>query len=49
MTTEEADEKLETIRKLAEEIEEDVELAKIDERYWITAKWIDTDITNVSL
>ena len=48
MTTEEADEKLEQIAALADEIENDDELATIDQRYSITAKWIDTDIENAS-
>ena len=44
MTTEEADRKLATIERLAREIEYDKELEAIDDRYGITAKWIDTDI-----
>ena len=49
MTKQEADEKLQQIEQLAEEIENDKELMAIDERYTITAKWIDTDIEHVSL
>ena len=49
MTTDEADEKLEQIARLAEEIEKDNNLAEIDERYRVTAKWIDVDIDNTSL
>ncbi|WPL11415.1 MULTISPECIES: hypothetical protein [Thiorhodovibrio] len=48
MTPEQADEKLAQIERLAQEIEDDAELAEIDERYRITAKWIDTDIECVS-
>ena len=49
MDTVEADEKLRTIEKLAQEIEDDEELKKIDMRYHITAKWIDTDIDTASV
>jgi hypothetical protein len=49
MNIKQADKKLERIRMLAEEIEDDEQLKKLDERYSITAKWIDTDIKNVSL
>lgn len=48
MTPEQADEKLAQIAKLAQEIEDDEDLAAIDERYQITAKWIDTNINNVN-
>lgn len=44
-----ADMMLKAIQRMAEEIEEDDELAKIDERYRYCAKWIDADISNVSL
>jgi len=49
MTPEQADEKLEKIESLAREIEFDEELKKIDERYNVVAKWIETDINDVSL
>lgn len=49
MTPIEADNKLEQIANLAEQIERDEELKKTDERYSILAKWIDTDIDCVSL
>ena len=48
MNTQEADEKLDLIEEIASEIENDEELADIDERYKITAKWIDTDISNAT-
>lgn len=41
----EADEKLDQIAKLASEIEHDKELMDEDDRYSITASWINTDIT----
>lgn len=46
VNTKQADKKLEQIRKLAEELENDKELLNIDPRYSITARWIDTDIDN---
>ncbi len=46
MKIHEADEKLEQIQKLADEIANDDELRGIDPRYSITANWIDTDINN---
>jgi hypothetical protein len=46
MKKHEADEKLEQIQKLADEIASDEELRSIDPRYSITANWIDTDIDN---
>lgn len=49
MRPEEADVLLAQINDLAWKIEMDEELSKIDERYRITAKWIDTNIDNVSL
>ena len=49
MTRQEADEKLEVINQLAMEIEEDEDLKSVDSRYYITAKWIDTDIENVDI
>lgn len=49
MQPEEADGILEQIKVLSWKIEMDEELSKIDDRYRITAKWIDTDIDNVSL
>jgi len=49
MNTDQADEILDQIENLATQIELDEELAEADGRYKITAKWIDTDITNVSL
>jgi len=44
MTKAEADEKLEIIERIASEVEHDEELQKIDKRYSIMAKWIETDI-----
>ena len=49
MTPQEADEKLAQIESLAQEIEDDDELAETDERYRITAQWIDTDIEHASV
>jgi len=49
MNAEQADAKLQKIAELASEIEHDEELKAIDGRYWITAKWIDTDIDNASV
>ena len=49
MTPKQADKKLEQIEKLAREIELDGELKQIDERYSFCAKWIETDINDVSL
>ena len=49
MTIDEADEILSKINDLALEIEEDKELQRVDPRYAILAKWIETDIDAVSL
>ena len=49
MTIDEADEILSKINDLALEIEEDKELQRVDPRYAILAKWIETDIDSVSL
>ncbi len=49
MTPAQADVKLREIQKLSDQIEFDKELEKTDERYRILAKWIDTDIQNVSV
>lgn len=46
MKPSEADEKFALIEQLAQEIEDDEELAAIDSRYRNTAKWIDVDIEN---
>ena len=44
MTPEEAEVKLDIIREIAQEIESDEELLRIDSRYNILAKWIETDV-----
>ena len=49
MTPEQADDKLDQIERLAREIEDDEELRQADERYYITAKWIGTDIETASV
>lgn len=49
MTIEEADEILSKINDLALEIEEDKDLQRVDPRYAIVAKWIDTDVDSVTL
>jgi hypothetical protein len=49
MQPKQADKILKKIEELAARIESDKQLESIDPRYAITAKWIDTDITNVSL
>ena len=49
MTIEEAEEILQQIAYLANEIEEDEDLMQLDPRYAILAKWIDTDVGSVSL
>jgi len=49
MTKAEADEKREIIERIAFEIEHDEELQKIDKRYNVMAKWIETDIDCVDL
>lgn len=49
MLIEEAEEILQQISDLANEIEEDEELMQLDPRYAILAKWIDTDVGSVSL
>ena len=49
MTIEEADEILSKIADLALEIEEDTELQRVDPRYAIVAKCIDTDVDSVSI
>lgn len=46
MKKREANAKIKEIKRLAEEIELDSELIKIDIRYSIMASWIDTDIEN---
>lgn len=49
MTKQEADEKIQMIHRLAEEIENDEELLKLDERYSVAASFCDCDISTVSL
>ena len=49
MTTDEADELLSKIADMALIIEEDAELERIDPRYAIIAKWIETDLDTVSV
>lgn len=49
MTTDEADEMLSKIADMALLIEEDAELERIDLRYSILAKWIETDLDTVSV
>lgn len=49
MTIEEAEELLQQIADLANEVEEDEELMQLDQRYAILAKWIDTDVGSVRL
>ena len=49
MTTDEADDILETIARHAYELEYDTELYKLDPRYSIVASWIDTDIDVVEI
>lgn len=49
MNRQKANEKLDEIRRLAEELEEDEELKGIDERYSILAMWIETDLDTVSI
>lgn len=44
MNVKDADAKLDIINRLAREIESDAELRGIDSRYWILAKWIETDV-----
>ena len=49
MTIEEAEELLQQIADLANEVEEDEELMQLDQRYAILAKWTDTDVGSVRL
>lgn len=49
MDIEKANEIFEEIERLARLVENDKELQEIDERYSITAKWIDTDISCCSV
>lgn len=49
MTKQEADDIFEEIERLARLVEFDDELKEIDERYSISAKWIDTDISCCSV
>ena len=49
MKKHEADEIFSQIEQLASKVEHDEELKQIDERYSVTASWVDVDITNTSL
>ena len=49
MKKHEADEIFDQILKLAQQVEHDEELKQIDERYSVTAGWIDLDVSNTSL
>lgn len=40
---------IERIERLANQLEHDEELKKLDERYSVAASWVDLDIDNVSL
>ena len=49
MNIEEAEVIFSEIQELATKVELDEELKKIDERYSISASWIDTDVSNITL
>ncbi len=49
MSIEEAEEKCKIIDQLALEIENDAQLKRLEPRYNIMAKWIDTDIESCSI